>query len=53
MRETTPHNAGVTGTTRDGVWWIDTRGRLQRMGLDDGARAAIDGLNAKKLLGLP
>ncbi len=25
--ETTPHNAGVTGTTRDGVWWIE-RGEL-------------------------
>jgi predicted Zn-dependent protease len=27
VRETTPHNAGVTGTTRDGVWWIE-RGEL-------------------------
>ena len=24
---TTPHNCGVTGTTRDGVWWIE-RGEL-------------------------
>ena len=24
---TQPHNCGVTGTTRDGVWWID-RGEL-------------------------
>ncbi len=23
VRGTTPHNAGVTGTTRDGVWWIE------------------------------
>jgi predicted Zn-dependent protease len=27
VRETTAHDAGVTGTTRDGVWWIE-RGEL-------------------------
>jgi len=27
VRQTTPHNAAATGTTRDGVWWIE-RGEL-------------------------